>query len=157
PLIGTPWVRTYVLVFSCSSIAIAMAIGTGATGRVGWRAVCPGVLAGGAVAGFVIAAVLLRGTSLSEMIDGVLLAPMRQPGIFSVRYRGPPGADVVAGGSLVARLAAGGLRGRYRSMMDVGVAALRIIRAGTLRAPILRFPAVSPDYLSFGSALPCLW
>lgn len=157
PLLSTPWVQTYALVFACSGTAVALGIAVGATARVGGLALRQGLLAGGVIGGLVLAAIFLSGTSASDLLDGVVLAPMRQPTSFSVRFAWPAGMRVIAVGSLIACVAAWALKHRYRSRVDLIVAMLRLLSAAALAVNILRFPAVSPDYLVFGSALPCLW
>ena len=157
PLLGTPWVQDFAIVFGCSAIALALAAGLGAAGRVSWRTLGTGLLAAGAVAMIALGVVMLRGTSPSDLLEGVLLGPLRQPVVFSLRFVWPPGIGAIAVGSAVLCGTAWMLRRRGVTGVDVAVAVLRIVAAVALTVNIARYPSVRPDYLTFGWALPCLW
>ncbi len=157
PLLGTPWVQTYALVFAVSAVAVMAATAAGATGRAGWGTLGRGVLAAAATAAVVLAGVLLRGTSPADLLNGLLLEPLRHPVSFSLRFLWPPGIRMVATLSLVAVGAALLLRRRHGMAVDAAVAVLRLLVALALAVNLARFPLVRPDYLAFGWALPCLW
>ena len=157
PLLSAPWVQSYALVFACSAVAVMAAIASGSTGRAGWRALGTGLAAAGLAAVVVIAVVLLRGTTPYDLLNGLLLEPLRHPGNFSLRFLWPPGIRIVATLSLVACAAAWILRRRHGCRIDATIAGLRIALALALAVNLARYPFVRPDYLAFGWALPCLW
>jgi hypothetical protein len=96
PLLGTPWVQTYAAVFACSGVATVMVTATGAAGRVGWRTLGEGLLGAVVVGGAVIGVVLARGTQPHDLLEGLLLGPLRQPTNFTLRYLWPPGITIAA-------------------------------------------------------------
>ncbi len=157
PLLGTPWVRDFAIVFSCSAIALAAATSRGATGRVNWRTLGIGLTAALVTAAVVLTVVILRGTAPSDLLEGMLLGPIKHPVSFSLPFVWPPGIAVIAMAS--AGLCGGAwlLRRRGHESGDVIVAWLRLIAAVALAVNLARYPAVRPDYLAFGCALPCLW
>lgn len=157
PLLGTPWVQTYALVFAASAVAVMAATAAGATGRAGWGVLGRGLLAAALTAAVVAGGVLLRGTSPADLINGLLLEPLRHPVSFSLRFLWPPGIRIVATLSLAAVVAALLLRRKHGRAVDTVVAGLRIVAALALAVNLARFPSVRPDYLAFGWALPALW
>jgi hypothetical protein len=157
PLLTVPWVQTYAIVFAGSAVAVMAAGATGATGRIGWRALGTGLVAAGLTAAVVIAVVLLRGTTPRDLLNGLLLEPLRHPGSFSLRFLWPEGIRSMGTLSLVACVAASLLRRRHGGAIDTAVAGLRIALALALAVNLARYPSVRPDYLAFGFALPCLW
>lgn len=157
PLLGTPWVQDFALVFGCSAVALVLATSVAATGRVSWRELGTGLLAAGVVAAVVLGVVMFRGTSPHDLLEGMLLGPLKQPVVFSLRFVWPPGIGAIAAGSAVLCGIAWRLRRRGVAGVDVAVAVLRLIAAVALAVNIARYPSVRPDYLAFGCALPCLW
>ena len=157
PLLGTPWVQDYALVFAGGGLATVLAVAAGATGRVGGRELGVGLAAAGGVAVIVLGAIFLRGTTPAEMLEGVLLGPLRHPASFSLRFVWPPGIRWIAFGSLLAAITASLLRQRDPARVDRAVAYARMVVAALLAIVFARFPGVSPDYLTFGCALPGIW
>ncbi|MBL9188308.1 MAG: hypothetical protein JNK23_12555 [Opitutaceae bacterium] len=156
-LLGAPWVQDFALVFGCSMVATALAVGVGATGRVGWRPLAAGAAAAGGVALVVLGAVMLCGTTPRELLEGILLGPLRHPVVFSVRYDWPSGIAFAA--VISATLCAGAwlLRRRGHAWVDTAVAGLRLVAAAGLAVSITRYPILRPEYLTFGWMLPCVW
>lgn len=156
-LINVEWVKTYVLVFACSGISLVIATTAGTRARVGWQAI--GWLLGGAMGLvlIVVGIVFVGGTSPRELIDGIFLAPMRQPTSFSLRYLWPPRIGGITGVSLALCGIAWILRRRHVVAVNGVVAFLRLAAAVALAVCLARFPDVRPDYLTFGHMLPCLW
>jgi hypothetical protein len=158
PLLGTAWVQTYALVFMLSAVAAVGAAARGAMPECGVRAWLAALLGGGAVALLVLGLVFARGTSPAELLQGVILGPLRHPGHFSLAFRWPPGAGAAAVCSLGLFLLVS-VRARRDALFpaDTIVAALRLVAAAGLAVMILRFPSISPDNLVFAFAAPCLW
>lgn len=157
PLIGTPWVQTYAFAFAGSGIATLLAVGAQASGRVGRREFLAGTAAAGAVTLAVLAVVFMRGTTPAELLEGILLGPLRHPANFSLVFHWPPGMRVMIAVSLAAAIAAFVLRGRRRETVDRAVAVGRLVITALLVVNLARYPANNPGYLIFGCTLPCLW
>ena len=157
PLLETTWVKDFAVVFACSAATTVVAAAMGATGRAGWRELAILVGAAMSVVVIVLGVVLLRGTSVHELIDGIFLAPLRQPTVFSLRYLWPPGILVFTAASTVLCGAAWLARRKGLPGIDGTVAALRLLATAGLAVVVLQFPDLRPDYVVFGFALPCLW
>ena len=158
PLLGAAWVQTYALVFTLSAVAAVGAAARGVVPECGGRQWLAALLAGGAVALLVLGIVFARGTSPAELLQGVILGPLRHPGHFSLVYHWAPGTGVAAIDSLGLFLLVSLCARRNAAFpADAIVATLRLVAAAGLGLVILRFPAVSPDRLVFAFAAPCLW
>jgi hypothetical protein len=157
PMLELPWVQTFALAFACSALAVLVADGGEARPGVGWRTLGRCCAAGAAVAAAVLAVVLARGSSVADLLDGVLLGPLRHPKAFSLGYTWPAGAAAAAVVSLGLAVAARQLRRRGTAAVDTAVAVLRLAAAAGAAAAVLRFPGGSPDRLIFGFGAPCLW
>lgn len=156
-LLGTPWVRTYAILFACGGIAATGAAGLGASSRIDWRVLRAGAFGALIVAVLTLGVIFARGTTPAELIEGVLLGPLRHPVHFSLKFPWPaatlPIAITSAGLFVVARL----LRNRGVAWVDSGVATLRIVGAIALAIALARFPSISADNLVFAFAASCLW
>lgn len=157
PLLGAAWVQTYAVVFACSAAALLLTVASHATGRVSGTALARGLVAGVVVTAVVVGVVLARGTSPYDLLDGLLLGPLRHPGSFSLRYLWPPGIIAITVLSLAGCLAARALRHRRAAQVARVVALLRLALAVALAVTVVRYPFVRPDYAAFGVVLPCLW
>jgi hypothetical protein len=157
PLLDTAWVQIYAVVFACSAIAAIAAAARAPEARVGWSPLGWGALGAGVVAAVVLGVVFARGTTPADLLDGVLLGPLRLPKSFSLWYRWPPAIAYVALVSLAACVAACWLRRRGTAFVEVVVAVLRIAATVGLVSALCRFPTISPDNLVFAFAMPCLW
>lgn len=157
PLLGTPWVQTYALLFACSATAAlgAAAIGTGP--RLGWRALHTGAWAALGVIIAVLGVILARGSTPHDVLEGLLLGPLRHPANFSLNFPWPAGARIAALVSLSIFVLAWWLRRRAWTGLDPAIAVLRLAASLALAATIMRFPTISPDNLTFAFAAPCLW
>ena len=156
-LLGTPWVQTYAIVFACSAAAAVMTVAFAGSPRTDGRHLGWGALGAGAIVVVVLGTVFARGTTPADLLEGILLGPMRQPVSFSLRYLWPPGAAWIAVGSLGLCLAAQIARRRKNELVDVAVAGLRLVIALALALNVVLYPRHSPDYLVFGWVMPCLW
>ncbi len=95
-LLGEPWVRLFALVFVCAALGAllaARAVARPVITRQSWT-VFAGVLLG-AVA--VLAALtLLRGTSVHGLIAGMVLEPLKHPGVYFYPVHWERGAQILA-------------------------------------------------------------
>lgn len=157
PLLGTPWVQNFAAVFAASAVAVILTIARTAPPRSGWAHAGWAALAGLITAMAVLTVVLVRGSTIGDLLEGILLGPLRHPVAFSLRYIWPPGIVVVAAGSLLLAGLARLLRPRCPRAVDTTIASLRLTAALALAWNIARYPMVSPDYATFGWVMPCLW
>ncbi len=156
PLLGTDWVQSFALVWACAALAVIRAISLQAGDRGDGRTLGWGLLGAAIVGALVIAVTVGRGSSLADVWGGVVLAPLRQPTTFSIRYLWAPGIRGIALASLALCLIAGTFR-RGQPGVDTAIAVARLLAALALAVNLARFPDISADYLVFGFALPCLW
>lgn len=164
PLLAAPWVRTYAWTFAFAAIPVAFSLAEGGSARSGptprfspWLvALASGLAVTVAVLGVVVA----RGTTPAELIQGMILGPLRHPGHFSLEFHWPAGVLTFGSASLALFLllqAARRLSWLRRVSVDSLVGMLRLAAAAALAWAIWRFLAVSPDNDVFAYALPCLW
>jgi hypothetical protein len=99
-LFDAPWVRLFALVFVCAALGVLLVARAGAQPV----ATCQSwaVFAGGLVGAVAIltAMTLLRGTSVHGLIAGIVLEPMKHPGVYFFPVRWEPGAQALALASL---------------------------------------------------------
>jgi len=171
PLLGAPWVQTYALTFAFAAVPVAFALGRGLRtvkeaedgedgARAGGRAWVVAVAAGLAVAAVVLGIVMARGTTPAEIVQGMVLGPLRHPGHFSLVFHWSPGVLTLGSASLGLFLLvlAGAKLGRPSPRkIDTVVASLRLVAVAALGLAIWHFPETSPDNLVFAFSLPCLW
>jgi hypothetical protein len=157
PLLGTPWVQTYALMFAGSGVAAMGAASLGATARIGWRALGAGILSALTVALVVLGVILVRGTTPHDLLDGVLLGPLKHPSHFSLVFPWPTGTRFAAFFSPALFAGAWWLRRRGWKGLNSLVAGLRLAAALALVVPLVRFPEISPDNVVLAFAAPCLW
>lgn len=157
PLLGVPWVQTFAAVFAGSAIAVIITIARTATPRTTWAHAGWATLGGTVAAGLTLSVIFARGTSWSDLIEGILLGPLRHPATFSLRYVWPTGIVVATAFSLALAVTARRWSRRSPDRTDTVVAALRLLAAFALAFNVVRYPVVSPDYAIFGWAMPCLW
>jgi hypothetical protein len=188
PLLGTPWVQTYAMLFAFAAAPVAFAAGRTARAasdlQFSLRSIFAALLAAAAVAVLVLGVIVIRGTSLAEILDGTLLGPLRHPTHFSLVFPWPPGTIVAAviSAALFAAMfilqrrpesgtelqpvpcaSERGLKHRAtpdptdRTAADSIVAGLRLVAGLGLAVAILGFPNTSPDNAVFAYSLPFLW
>ncbi len=116
PLLPTAWIVTFAVVIGCAGLGVLLA----ARGLRRGPDISPAHPSGPAAPAWftgtgwlwcigsgltaltvVVAAAWLRGTAPHELLEGVLLAPLRHPGVYSFNVRWRPGAEVVAVASLL--------------------------------------------------------
>ncbi|MDO8539566.1 MAG: hypothetical protein Q7S40_03935 [Opitutaceae bacterium] len=157
PLLNVDWIQTYALVFALSSVAMFLAVGSTGTARAGRREIAVAIAAGAITGGLILAVVFSRGTSPMELINGILLGPLKHPTSFSLPYKWPVGTASLGVVSLLLCVAAWQLRRRGVAMVDPMVASLRLVAVLGIAAAVFVFPRHSPDQTIFAFALPCLW
>lgn len=157
PLLHVEWVQTFALVWACAAMAVVRATSINTEGRTDWGTLgwgLGGALAAGAL---IVGATLARGSSLTDLWTGVVLAPLQQPTAFSNRYVWTPGSRIVALASLGLCMLACAGRSRRGAAGEYAIAVARLLAALALAVHLARFPAISADYLVFGFLMPCLW
>lgn len=156
-LLGVDWVQTYAFVFACSAATAMLTVSLASTPVVDWKLWRWGIGGASVVALIVLGVVFLRGTTGAELLDGILIRPLRQPTSFSLNYRWAEGVRFVALGSLLLWGMAWWLRRWAPLKSDRIVASLRLGVALALVVTVLRFPNISPDNLVFSFLMPSLW
>ncbi len=154
-LIGATWVRLFALVFTAGALSALLAGGRCAAPLVGlrhWLA----FLAWTAAAVLVVCALtVIRGTSVRGLVDGVVLEPLKHPGVYSFAMRWANGTGVAALASLALAVgtawAGAWQSGRFRAL----VAGIRLIVAGLVLCSVLQFiPTAFANWgLSYGVSL----
>jgi hypothetical protein len=158
-LLAATWVQTYAVVFALSAVAVILvliSVSADSLPEFSWRHVgwfASGVCCAG---GFILGIVLLRGTSVREMLDGIVLRPLRHPATFHLPFPWPPGTVVNSTAAFLAAVAAIAFQKRT-DKVHAAVAAARLVSASGLGFVFLLFPDVTPHNLVFPWGLPWLW
>ena len=154
-LLPEGWVVVFAVIVSLSALGVVLAalssrgelfpvtawawcIGTGLT----------------TLAGVVLAAAV-RGTPPAELLEGVLLAPLRHPGVYSFGVRWRPGATAFAVVSLALCVVA--LRSRAHPRFAPALAALRLGLAAVAATAWLGWLPLNPLALMMSYGLSCAW
>lgn len=156
-MLHEPWILAFVVLYVPAALAAVLAFARAGEPRVGWETLGTCVVSGLAVTVIVVGVVILRGASFGDVLDGVLLGPLRTPAAFNFAYRWPVGAREFAMGSLILCVVAHLMRGRAGPRLDTVVAWGRLAVVLALAWAVIRLPAASPDrpVVSYGAA--CLW
>lgn len=157
PLLDTRWALTFAVMFATGAIMAILACSRQTTPRVSWRTLRFGALAALATATAVIGVVLVRGSTPSDLLEGILLRPIRHPVHFNLRFLWPPATVAMAGAAVVTFALVWWRHQRQSAATDVVVAFLRLAAAGALIAALAQFPGQSPDRLVLAYALPWIW
>lgn len=157
PLLNAEWVQTYAILFACSGFAAVGAASLGTSPRAGWGTLGSGILGAGLAAVVILGVTLLRGSSPMDILDGVLLRPLRHPVHFNLDFPWKPGARWFAMTSAGVFAATWICRRRGKPGTDLLVAILRVVVALTAAAIVTRFPAASPDNFTLTFLTPWLW
>ncbi|GAB1490065.1 hypothetical protein MASR2M8_25220 [Opitutaceae bacterium] len=150
-----PWVAHFALIFTCGALALVPALATAArpehTART-WRWF---IGSGGVLALAVLAGVAVRGTSLAELWDGMVVAPLRHPGVYFHPTPRPAGSALIALVSLALALVVQ-LR-PFTPGVIRGIAALRVALGLSCLVFALRaeYDGLTRFAISFGPA--CVW
>lgn len=147
------WVAIYALVFVCAALGLTLTI---APLRVpafgsGWWMRC--ALLAGMTGGAAIAVVIIRGTTLPALIEGVIFHPLRHPTVYSNAVRWPSLAPILAMASLaLAVLIHRHSAAPWRAPL---LATLRLIAGFSFLSCVLvdRFGALASFSFKFGPSL----
>jgi hypothetical protein len=157
-LLHSPWVQTYAIIYSLSAVMVAGAAAVARTPCLSSREIRIVLAAAAGVMTAIFGLVLARGTTFSDLLQGVLLGPLRHPIAFSLAFKWWSGAVGLAIGSGLLFCLACWWRNQGKSgQTDLLVAILRVLAALGLCAFILRFPSASPANPVFSYAPACLW
>lgn len=157
-LLEAPWVQIYASVFVLAGVPACLAAARGATPGCGRRTWWMAGLGAGVALIVVLGVTFARGTTPAQLVQGVILGPLRHPVHFSLPFKWPPGVVFFAGISFAIFC---GLRVRLARLpawpVDDVVAALRLLAAIMVAVMITRFPTGSPTNLVFAFSASCLW
>ncbi|HVT73983.1 MAG TPA: hypothetical protein VHD61_12675 [Lacunisphaera sp.] len=126
-LFAEPWVRTYAVVFTAGLLALLLAARETIRPAVGARAWAwfAGALLGAAAV--IAGAALIRGTSLRGLLDGVVIEPMKHPGVYFFAMKWRIGTAPLALASVALAAAATRAGGTRRPGFRGFVAAARLV------------------------------
>ena len=156
-LLPEEWIVTFAAVVGCAAVGIILAAREAR--RVwfrpsGWGS-CIG--AGLAALTLVVAAAALRGTAPHELLEGVLLGPLRHPGVYSFAVRWRDGVRIVAFVSLVLAAVTVLSGVSRRTWFAPALAGLRLILAGIAATSWLGWLPLNPLALVMSYGLSCSW
>jgi hypothetical protein len=158
PLLHAPWVQIYACIYAVGAAAVASAAAISRGALFGGRELRAFAVGGAIVALGVIGTVLARGTGPADLLQGVVLGPLRHPVSFSLVFKWAPGSVVVATISGVLFLVCRRLRHAGSSdRADTIVAIGRLLATAGLAAVLTRFPAISADNLVLAFGASCAW
>ena len=149
-----PWVRSYALIASASGLGAWLMVTRFATPRAGARAF-GAILGAATAAGIAIVIITLaRGTTPAGLADGVLLAPLSHPRVYTFAFPWRPGSLAIGLLSLGAMSLAATLRGRSdwpeKLVLVLRAAALLAFVGSALGILPISLPALA---MSYGAAL----
>jgi len=78
------WARTYAILVSCAAAAVLLTLLRGASGALAPRHVAATIAGFGTVAVLSLGFTLLRGTTISGLLEGVLTGPVQHPARFAI-------------------------------------------------------------------------
>ena len=157
PMLDLPWVQLFAAIFILSALACLRVADEAPIARVTWRTLGHCIAGGTAIVVLVLTPLFARGTTPAELLEGILLGPLRHPAAFNLSYTWPAGALAFAVGSLGVALFAAWAARRGRHWVHPLVAGLRLLATLGAVAAVLRFPAASPDRWVFGFGAPLIW
>lgn len=161
-LLARPWVQTYALTFAAMATSILLAGSLAArqatSVRFGRLDMALAALAAFVLGLLLVGTVVARGTSPGEILEGVLLGPLRHPTVFNLTMTWPQGIHIGIALGCVGALGAFTLRAtRHRPAVDRAVAGLRLILAGAFIVICLERFAITPRSFLFCWSAPWLW
>lgn len=157
PLLDRPAMLSFAFTFAGSAVAVTLAAAAGATGRTGHRSLPVALLAGGLAAAAILAVPLLRGTGPQDLLQGIVLGPLRHPVSFALGFPWPRALHALTLLSVVAAGSALLLRRRGRGRWDVLIALGRLAAATALAVILARYPEARPEITAFPWLFPLLW
>ena len=156
-LLPEPWVITFALIVGLSALGVVLAAlrARDEFFPLSAWAWCFGAgLAGLAV---VVVATAARGTSPAELLEGVLLAPLRHPGVYSFGVRWRPGAIVFAISSLALCLWLSTGDRNKRPWFAPALASARLILVALAATSWLGWLPLNPLAFAMSYGLACTW
>lgn len=152
-LLGAAWIQTYVILSALATISVVLAVAPVARAHPApawtWLAFAG---MGVAVAVAVAVVLLARDTSLAGLWQGVIVAPLQHPGVYSFPQRWRPGVLVVGLGALLLVWAA--VRRPDDPRLQLTVAWVRIIVVALFQLTLLPSLAISQAALALSYGLP---
>ena len=136
---GEPWVRTFATASAVASAAMMMVTWIERRPLTAWNHAGWGATAAFLFGTVVILIVCLRGTTITEMINGVLLEPLRQPSVYHYPPDWKPGTRIVCGISLLLAICAWKYRGPLLNWILVVIRLLLITEFSLASVEALRF------------------
>ena len=155
--ISEPWVATFAWVWGTAAVTVAMTIATHGARDLTPRSAAPALVSGFVVAAAILAVPLIRGSSPADLLEGIVLGPLRNSVKFSHPVSWPPAMDWYAGVTLAMCVAALILRRHRPGATDTAVAILRIAYAAGIALCLLRPPPLLVSFNLFIPTLPALW
>ena len=155
--ISESWVATFAWVWGTAGVTVALTIASRGPRDLTPRSAAPALVSGFVVAAAILAVPLLRGSSPADLLEGIMLGPLRNAVKFSHPLSWPPAMGWYAGASLAACVAALILRRHRPNATDTAVAILRIAYAAGIALCLLRPPPLLVSFNLFMPTLPALW
>jgi hypothetical protein len=156
-LLAEEWVAILARVWVTSALAVMVVLARKGSPCTNAKPLTTALLAGAIVTGAVVTVPLLRGSGIGDLVDGVLLGPLRNAVRYSNAYGWWPGIDWAAAASLAGATAATFAPPRWRETVDIIVAVLRIAAAAAVAASLAWPPVFMGALKVYGYILPCLW
>ena len=151
------WVATLTRVWTSSALAVVLVLARKASPCPGGKAILPALLGGTMVAAVVVAVPLTRGSDINDVLDGILLGPLRNAVRYSNAYGWWSGINWVAAVSLAGAAAATFAPEGARRKVDITVATLRLLAAAALATTLAWPPVFMGAFKVYGFVLPFLW
>ena len=155
--LGEPWVMTLALTWSAAAVTAVATTAWQGPGDLTPRAAVPALFSGAVAAALILAVPLARGTGISDLLDGILLGPLRNAVKFSHPVSWPPGMIGYTGASVASWVTVLALRRRYPAETAMVVAALRIAVAVGIAVCLVRPPPLLVSFNLYALTLPALW
>ncbi len=152
--IGEPWARLFATLSAIANLTMLAAAWNQRQPMTDWSNARWGGGIGLVFGAFAILAVCLRGTSLAQMGEGILVGPLRHPGVYHYPPDWKPGAGLIGGFSLLLAIVFWNVQSVRLSCLLVAIRLLLVAE----------FSLASLDWLPFTShssvmsyAVPLAW
>lgn len=153
--LGEDWARLFAVLGSITAVTMLAAAWAARRPGVSGRDLILFLAAGMGVTAVVTAAILARGTGLPTLVEGVLLGPLRHPGVYHFAPQWRPGTLPVALASLL--LAGLCWRGRRLAWLPAALAVARLLLALALFITYLEIIPLSTLAFALDFGLPLAW
>ncbi len=156
-LMPEAWVVTFAIVIGCAAAGIVL---TAREARRAWFTLAGWgwCIAGGLlVIALIVGCAALRGTGPHELLEGVLLGPLRHPGVYSFGVRWRFGVVAFAGLSLLLCLLASRPSARHHPQFRPILATARLLIAALAATSWLGWLPLNPLALVMSYGLSYLW